>query len=74
MGIQAFPMLADQSMRRELHVVRKAIVSLHTADICVDPEHLERDDKLGCARGVMFAFAFQAVLGVGVALCWKFLH
>jgi hypothetical protein len=71
MGIQAFPMLADQSIRRELHVVRKAIVSLHTADICDVPE---REDKLGCARGVIFAFAFQAVLGIGVALCWRFLH
>jgi hypothetical protein len=74
MGIQAFPMLADRSMRRELHVVRKAIVSLHAADICDYPEREEREDKLGCARGVIFAFAFQAVLGIGVALCWKFLH
>jgi hypothetical protein len=71
MGIQAFPMLADQSMRRELHIVRKAIVSLHAADIC---DYQEREDKLGCARGVMFAFGFQAVLAIGVALCWKFLH
>ena len=72
MGIQAFPMLADQSMRRELHIVRKAIVSLHAAEAYDFPEH---EDKLGCARGVMFAFGFQAVLGIAVAVCWKiFLH
>jgi hypothetical protein len=71
MGIQAFPMLADQSMRKELHIVRKAIVSLHAAELDELTDHAE---KLGCVRGVMFAFAFQAVLAIGVAVCWKLLH
>jgi hypothetical protein len=71
MGIQAFPMLADQSMRKELHVVRKAIVSLHASEL---DELTTQAEKLGCARGVIFAFAFQAVLAIGVALCWKLLH
>jgi hypothetical protein len=71
MGIQAFPMLADQSMRKELHIVRKAIVSLHAADVY---ELTEQAEKLGCARGVIFAFAFQAVLAIGVAVFWKLLH
>jgi hypothetical protein len=72
MGIQALPMLADQSMRQELHIVRKAIASLHAAEVATDyPEH---NYKLGCMRGVMFAFTFQAALGVGVALCWKLMH
>jgi hypothetical protein len=72
MGIQAFPMLADQSMRQELRIVRRAIVSLHVAD---DQDQIERADRMGCARGVVFAFAFQAVLAIAVAVCWKvFLH
>ncbi len=71
MGIQAFPMLADQSMRKELHVVRKAIVSLHAAEL---DELTEQAQRLGCVRGVIFAFAFQAVLAIGVAVCWKLMH
>jgi hypothetical protein len=76
MGIQVFPNLAGQSMRPELRIVRKAesIVSLNVADVCTDnPEQLYYEDKLGCARGIVFAFAFQVAL-VGVAvLCWKLL-
>ncbi len=71
MGIQAFPMLADQSMRKELHVVRKAIVSLHAAEL---DELTDQAEKLGCVRGVIFAFAFQTVLAIGVAVCWRLLH
>lgn len=71
MAVQAFPMLADRSMRQEMHVVRNAIVSLHAADVY---ELTEQANRLGCARGVIFAFAFQAVLAIGVAVCWKLLH
>lgn len=59
-------------MRQELHIVREAIVSLHTADVYGD--YQDKNYKLGCARGVMFAFAFQALLAVGVAVCWRLLH
>ncbi len=76
MGIQVFPNLAGQSMRPELRIVRRAesIVSLNVADVCTDnPEQLYYEDKLGCARGIVFAIAFQVAL-VGVAvLCWKLL-
>ena len=78
MGIQAFPNLAGQSMRPELRIVRKeqSIVSLNVADVCSDdPEQIYYEDKLGCARGIVFAFAFQAALVAVVVLCWKiFLH
>jgi hypothetical protein len=76
MGIQAFPNLAGQSMRPELRIVRKeeSIVSLNVADVCTDnPEQLYYEDKLGCARGVVFAFAFQAALVAVVVLCWRVL-
>jgi hypothetical protein len=78
MGLQAFPNLTGQSMRPELQIVRKAesIVSLNVADVCEDnPDHLYYEDKLGCARGIVFALAFQAALVGVVALCWKlFIH
>jgi hypothetical protein len=74
MGIQAFPNFTERSMRPELRIVRKetSIVSINVADVCTDdPEQLYYEDKLGCARGVLFAFAFQAALVVAAAVCWK---
>jgi hypothetical protein len=74
MGIQAFPNLAGQSMRPELRIVRKAesIVSLNVADVCTDdPESFYYEEKLGCARGIVFALAFQVALVAVIALCWK---
>jgi hypothetical protein len=78
MGIQAFPNLAGQSMRPELRIVRKdeSIVSLNVADVWSDdPEQIYYEDKLGCARGIVFAFAFQAALVAVAVLCWRiFIH
>jgi hypothetical protein len=78
MSVQTFPNLAGQAMRPELRIVRKAesIVSLNVAEVCSDnPEQVYYEDKLGCARGIVYAFAFQgAVVAVGT-LCWKlFIH
>jgi hypothetical protein len=78
MGMQVFPNLVEQSMRPELKIVRRAdsIVSLNVADVSsTNPEEVYYEDKLGCARGVVFAVAFQAALVVLVAVCWKlFVH
>lgn len=78
MGIQAFSNLAEPALRPELRVVRRAenIVSLNVAEVCSDdPEQLYYEDKLGCARGVVFALIFQAALVAVAAVCWKlFLH
>jgi hypothetical protein len=74
MGIQTFPNLAEQSMRPELRIVRRAesIVAVNVADVCIDnPEQLYYEDKLGCARGIVFAFAFQSMLVVVAGVCWK---
>ncbi len=54
-------------MRPELRIVRReaSIVSVNVADVCSDnPEHPYYEDKLGCARGVVFALTFQLVLVV----------
>jgi hypothetical protein len=78
MGIHAFPSLAGQSMRPELRIVRKeeSIVSLNVVDVCSDDsEQIYYEDKLGCARGIVFAFAFQAALVAVAVLCWRvFIH
>ena len=63
-------------MRPELRIVRTeaSIVSLNVADVCSDdPEQLYYEDKLGCARGVVFAVTLQLVLVVLGTLCWKYL-
>ena len=76
MGLQAFPNFAEQSMRPELRIVRReaSIVSLNVADVYPDhPEQPYYEDKLGCARGVVFALAFQAALVIALAVCWKLL-
>jgi hypothetical protein len=77
MGIQAFPNLAEQSMRPVLRIVRRdeSIVSLNVADVYPGSSEEYYEDKLGCARGVVFAVAFQAALVVVAAVCWKlFMH
>ncbi len=65
-------------MRPELRIVRRAesIVSVNVADVCTDnPEQLYYEDKLGCARGIVFAFAFQGALIAVASVCWKlFIH
>jgi hypothetical protein len=76
MSSQTFPILTKQSLRPELRIVRKAeaIVSLNVAEVCSDnPAELYYEDKLGCARGVVFALAFQAIFVVVAAVCWKLL-
>ncbi len=76
MSTQTFSLLTEQSLRPELRIVRKseAIVSLNVAEVCSDnPEELYYEDKLGCARGVVFALAFQGAFVAVAAICWKLL-
>jgi hypothetical protein len=78
MSLQTFPVSAEQAMRPELRIVRKAdnIVSVNVAEVYSDnPEEMYYEDKLGCARGVVFALGFQGALVVAAAVCYKlFLH
>jgi hypothetical protein len=37
----------------------------------VDPELLYGENKLGCARGVIWAFVFEAALIIAIAIFWK---
>jgi hypothetical protein len=46
--------------------------TLHVVDGCsVDAEQLYREDKLGCARGVVWALVFEAGLVVAALIYWK---
>ena len=76
MSTQTFSIRTQQSLRPELHIVRKseAIVSLNVAEVCSDnPAQIYYEDKLGCARGVVFALAFQGAFVAVAAVCWKLL-
>jgi hypothetical protein len=37
----------------------------------VDPELLCSENRLGCARGVVWAFVLEAALIVAIAMFWK---
>jgi hypothetical protein len=77
MGTQTFHNFAGQSMRSELRVVRKAesIASLNVADVCNDDsEQIYSEDKLGCARGIVYAIAFQIAIVAVPVLGWKLMH
>jgi hypothetical protein len=37
----------------------------------VDEELLHNENKLGCARGVLWAFVFEAALIIVIAILWK---
>jgi hypothetical protein len=37
----------------------------------VVPELIYNEDKLGCARGVVWAFLFEAALIIAIAIFWK---
>jgi hypothetical protein len=46
--------------------------TLHVVDGCsVDAEQLYREDKLGCARGIVWALVFEAGLVIAALIYWK---
>jgi hypothetical protein len=40
-------------------------------DRSIDPELLDDEDKLGCARGVMWAIVFEAALIIAGVILWN---
>lgn len=61
MGIRSLPILVEKSqLFPQIGNVRS-----------VDPELLYSENKLGCARGVIWAFVFEAALIIAIALFWK---
>jgi hypothetical protein len=46
--------------------------TLHVIDGCsADAKQLYREDKLGCARGVVWALIFEAGLVIAAVIYWK---
>jgi hypothetical protein len=51
---------------------KRAKPTLYVIDGCsVDAEQLYREDKLGCARGVVWALVFEAGLVIAALIYWK---
>ena len=53
-----------------------AAIAIENLSLCrrrlvVDAEQLYREDKLGCARGVVWALIFEAGLVVAALIYWK---
>jgi hypothetical protein len=60
----------DSSQRAQ--VARPSERTLYVVDGCsVDAEQLYREDKLGCARGVVWALVFEAGLVIAALIYWK---
>jgi hypothetical protein len=44
----------------------------HQVALCsVDWQCLESEDKLGCARGVLWAIALEAAVAIAAVACWR---
>jgi hypothetical protein len=60
----------DSSQRPQ--AARPSERTLYVVDGCsVDAEQLYREDKLGCARGVVWALVFEAGLVIAALIYWK---
>ena len=52
--------------------VRPSQTSLHVVDISyADPEQLDPEHSLGCARGVLWALIFEGGLAIAALVYWK---
>ena len=61
-GVTTIPVLVSPS-QTSLHVMD---------DVCpADLEHLYPEDKLGCARGVLWALVFEAGVVIAALVYWK---
>jgi hypothetical protein len=60
-GMGFIPVLEDQSQ------TFPQVANVRSVDL----ELLYNEDKLGCARGVIWAFVFEAALIIAIAIFWK---
>jgi|HubBroStandDraft_2_1064218.scaffolds.fasta_scaffold158316_2 hypothetical protein len=61
MGIRSLPVFVERS---------QSFVQVGNVR-SVDREQLYGENKLGCARGVIWAFFFEAALIIAIAIFWK---
>jgi hypothetical protein len=76
--MQAYEVLLSERVYKSLDssqragAARRSEPALYVVDGCsVDAEQLYREDKLGCARGVVWALLFEAGLVVAALIYWK---
>ena len=71
--MQAYEVLLSERVYKSQDVAAKRSKStLYVVDGCsVDAKQLYREDKLGCARGVIWALIFEAGLVIAALIYWK---
>jgi hypothetical protein len=76
--MQAYEAVLSERIYKNLQSSQRAGAangSKSTVDVIdgrhVDAEQLYREDKLGCARGVVWALGFEAGLVVATVVYWK---
>lgn len=76
--MQAYEVLMSERVYKSLEASRRAGAangskpSLYVIDgEAVGAEQLYREDKLGCARGVVWALVFEAGLVIAAVIYWK---
>lgn len=75
--MQAYEVLMSERVYKGLEASGRAGAkgskrSLYVIDgVPVEAEQLYREDKLGCARGVIWALVFEAGLVIAAVIYWK---
>jgi hypothetical protein len=71
--MQAYEVLLSERISKQgAGVAKRSGTTFHVIDGCaVDAKQLYREDKLGCARGVVWALLFEAALVVAAVIYWK---
>jgi hypothetical protein len=65
-------MLVSAGATKQFEESRRSQTSLRFSDIYpADEEQLYPEDKLGCARGVLWSLIFEVALVVAALVCWK---
>jgi hypothetical protein len=61
----------DEVMNHSAESANQANLRLLLNPYEVDLDQLEVEDKLGCARGVLWSLIFEAAMAAAVVLLWK---
>ncbi len=71
--MQAYEVLLSERVYKSRDgAAKRSKSTLYVVDGCsVDAKQLYREDKLGCARGVVWALLFEAALVVAALIYWK---
>jgi hypothetical protein len=75
--VQLFPAVTQQPLRSQLCIVRTTnfIGYLPMSSFRDDEtEYVQRENRLGCTRYLVFALAFEAAVVIAVGICWNLRH